>query len=191
MAKKRTAGTSTKKKSRAASASRAPARSAKAARRRTSARAKTKAKTTAKAATPKKKTAGDPLAAVAVKTGSGASPLDVGRDLVAMVNGGQIDAVEAKHWSPRIESVEGWGVAQVWRGRKAAEAKNAWWASDHVVHAITAEGPYVGASGFAVKFRMDVETRSTGQRETMEEVGVYTVANGKIVREEFMYAVPG
>jgi hypothetical protein len=36
---------------------------------------------------------------------------------------------------------------------------------------------------------MDVETKSTGKRETMNEVGVYTVQNGKIIREEFMYGV--
>ena len=51
----------------------------------------------------------------------------------------------------------------------------------------SAEGPFVGAQGFAIKFKMDVEELNTGTRRVSEEVGVYTVNNGKIVREEFMY----
>ena len=50
-----------------------------------------------------------------------------------------------------------------------------------------AEGPFVGATGFAVKFRMDIKDNSTGRRTLMEEIGVYTVLKGKIIQEEFMY----
>ncbi len=127
---------------------------------------------------------------VPISTGRGASAMDIGTDLVAMFNRGQLREIEDKYWSPGIESVEGFGVSMAWRGRKAVEAKNAWWSQDHVMHGASAEGPFVGASGFSVKYRMDVETKSTGQRETMDEVGVYTVENGRIVREEFMYAAP-
>ena len=34
---------------------------------------------------------------------------------------------------------------------------------------------------------MDVEDTTNGSRVLMEEVGVYQIQNGKIVREEFMY----
>lgn len=128
---------------------------------------------------------------VPVTTGKGPAPAEIGADLIAMFNKGQFKEIEAKYWSKDIESVEGVGVAMAWRGRKAVDAKNAWWMSDHVLHGASAEGPFVGASGFAVRFRMDVETKSTGQRQNMDEVGVYTVEKGKIVREEFMYATPG
>jgi hypothetical protein len=59
--------------------------------------------------------------------------------------------------------------------------------STHRLHGASAEGPYIGASGFSVKFAMDVEDTTTNDRSLMEEIGVYTVQNGKIVREEFMY----
>jgi hypothetical protein len=49
------------------------------------------------------------------------------------------------------------------------------------------EGPWVGATGFALKYRIDVSQKSTGQRSHMEEIAVYTVRNGKIVREEFHF----
>ena len=50
-----------------------------------------------------------------------------------------------------------------------------------------AEGPFLGSSGFAVRYRMQYKVRASGEIKTMSEVGVYTVQNGKIVREEFMY----
>lgn len=127
----------------------------------------------------------DPLAPVAVKTGSGPSPMELGAKLVADFNSGKMHLTDA--WSKDIVSIEGIGVSMAWHGRKAVDAKNAWWMSDHVVHGARAEGPYVGATGFGVKFEMDVETKSTGKREKMVEIGVYTVKNGKIVQEEFMY----
>lgn len=126
---------------------------------------------------------------VKVKTGRGPGPLEIGTDLVSMFNRGQLKEIEDKWWSPKIVSTEGTGVAMEWRGRRAVNTKNSWWTEDHVMHGGSAEGPYVGSTGFAVRYRLDVETKSTGVREVMEEVGVYTVHNGKIVREEFMYSL--
>lgn len=159
-----------------------------------------KKKKAAKKSTKKttKKSSGKPKAAKAspkpgpfnVSTGRGPSPLEIGTDLVAMFNQGLLKEIEDKYWSPQIESVEGFGVHMGWRGRQAVEGKNNWWMEDHVMHGGSAEGPYVGSTGFAVRFRLDVETKSTGKREWMEEVGVYTIKDGKIIREEFMYSVP-
>lgn len=124
-----------------------------------------------------------------ISTGSGATPLEIGRELVRLFNAGEVRSIEERFWSPDITSVEGLGVSQAWHGKAAVEGKNAWWSQDHTLHGASAEGPYVGATGFAVKFTLDVETRSTGSRVVMNEVGVYTVKNGKICREEFMYGV--
>lgn len=122
-----------------------------------------------------------------IKTGRGPSPAEIGNDLVTMFNRGQMTEIEHKWWSPKITSIEGVGVAMAWHGRKAVEEKNQGWMATHRIHGASAEGPYVGASGFAVKFAMDVEDTTNNSRVMMEEVGVYTVENGKIVREEFMY----
>lgn len=131
----------------------------------------------------------DALAPKAVKTGKGLTPAEVGADLVRMFNAGQWAEIEDKHWSPKITSIEGVGVAQAWSGRKAVRAKGKEWEADHTIHSAKAEGPFVGATGFAVKYHMDVETKSTGERIAMSEVGVYTIKNGKIVQEEFMYGM--
>lgn len=126
-----------------------------------------------------------------VTTGSGASAMELGQQLVAMFNQGKADAWVRGVWSPAIESVEGVGMSMGWRGVKAVEAKNAEWMKTHVLHGGRAEGPYVGSSGFSVKMTLDIEDTTNGKRVTMQEIGVYTVKNGKIVREEFMYHCGG
>lgn len=141
-------------------------------------------KPAAKPAAPAKLTGMHP-----VTTGNGPSALDVGKDIVSMFNRGQMAEIEAKYWSPDVASIEGLGVNLGWFGQKAVREKNEGWMKDHVIHGAAAEGPFVGSSGFAIRFKMDVETKSTGKREMMDEVGVYQLHNGKIVREEFMYGV--
>lgn len=120
-----------------------------------------------------------------VNTGRGPTPAEVGADLVALFNAGKMDEPCQKYWAPDIECIEGMGMS--FKGRKAVEAKNAEWMRTHVIHAAKAEALFVGATGFAVKFSMDVEDTANNQRIQMDEVGVYTVKNGKIIREEFMY----
>jgi len=122
-----------------------------------------------------------------VATGSGPGPAEIGSDLVALFNRAKFREIEDKWWSPNIESIEGIGTNMGWRGREAVEAKNAGWMAANTLRGASAEGPFLGSSGFAVKYHMDIEEKGTLKRTTMEEVGVYTVFNGKIVREEFMY----
>lgn len=133
------------------------------------------------------KKSGKSLAPTPVKTGKGATPAEIGSALVAHVNSGAHDDMPLwkQHFHKGFVSIEGQGLA--WTGIKAVKAKSDAWTADHAVHACTAKGPFVGATGFAVLFDMDVEVKATGQRMKMQEVGVYTVKNGKVVAEEFMY----
>lgn len=145
----------------------------------------------AKASKAKKSASASGSGMFKVSTGSGASPMELGQQLVALFNQGKADAWIAKIWAPTIESIEGVGMNMGWRGTKAVNAKNSEWMKTHIVHGARAEGPFVGSTGFAVKFAMDVEDTTNGQRISMEEVGVYTVVKGKIAREEFMYHCGG
>lgn len=124
-----------------------------------------------------------------VSTGRGATPSEIGVDLIALFNAGKADLVESRWWSPDVVSVEGVGVGLAWHGRGAADAKNREWMSKHTVLGASAEGPYVGSSGFAVKFHMHVRENQSGREQRFDEVGVFTVSEGKIIREEFMYAL--
>ena len=119
-----------------------------------------------------------------INTGKGPSAEQIGKELVANFNAGKWQ-INSKLWSPQLVCIEAGGLA--WKGVKNVEAKNAFWSKGSTPMGGIAEGPYVGATGFAVKFRMDIKDNASGRRTIMEEVGVYTVLNGKIIQEEFMY----
>ena len=92
----------------------------------------------------------------------------------------------AAYYSDGIVSVEGDGSSVT--GLAACEAKGAEWQAAHEVHGIEVEGPFVGMGQFVVRFKLDVTIKSNGQRIIADEVGIYTVEDGKIVREVFLFA---
>ena len=76
------------------------------------------------------------------------------------------------------------------KGLEAIRGKNRWFFENHDLHKEEAKGPFVNGDRFSVLLGMDVTPRSgeqKGKRTHMEEVAVYTVKNGRIVREEFFY----
>lgn len=121
-----------------------------------------------------------------ISSGGGASPAELGKTLVTLFNQNKADDWIKSVWSKNIESIEGTG--QVARGPAQILAKWDWWTSNHEVMGASAEGPYVGATGFAAKYQLHVKDKSTGTDMHMTEVAVYTVEKGKITREEFMYS---
>ena len=74
--------------------------------------------------------------------------------------------------------------------RPGFESKNQWFAENHEVHSVEIDGPFLGENQFALRFKLDVTPKMSGQRVKMTEVGVYTVEGDKIVREEFYYNAP-
>ena len=119
-----------------------------------------------------------------VSTGSGPTAEQIGKQLVENYNKGKWQ-INTKLWSPKLIGIEGGGLA--WHGIKNVEAKNKFWSKGNTPLGGVADGPYLGSTGFAVKFRMDIKDNASGKRTIMEEIGVYTVKNGKIIQEEFMY----
>jgi SnoaL-like domain len=75
------------------------------------------------------------------------------------------------------------------KGLDAIRGKSKWWAENHTVHKAEVFGPYPHDDRFAVRFLYDVTHKPSGKRFTMDEVGLFTVVNGKITREEFFYPV--
>ena len=72
------------------------------------------------------------------------------------------------------------------RGIKGVREKIDWWVNAMEVHSFKTSGPFVAHDRFVVQYDIDVTDKASGQRRQMSEVGVYTVKNGKIVREEFL-----
>lgn len=84
-----------------------------------------------------------------------------------------------------IASVEFGG--HVTTGKQAVIQKSERWASTTEIHGEVCRGPFFdGNDRFAVTFEFDVTPKATGKRQKQEEVGLYTVKDGKIVREEFL-----
>jgi ketosteroid isomerase-like protein len=80
------------------------------------------------------------------------------------------------------------GTGREVRGRDGIRAKWAWWEQTFTVHHADLEGPFLsGDDRFAVIYEIDAEHKESGHREKMREVALYHVADGRIVREEFMY----
>lgn len=117
--------------------------------------------------------------------------MEIGNTLVRMVNAGEDRAFSAAHYAADVVSIEGQGSEEMPAridGLEAVKGKEDWWHANHEVHALTAEGPYVGhrEDQFAVRFILDV-TPTGGERMQMDEVALYTVRDGKIAQEEFLY----
>jgi len=75
-------------------------------------------------------------------------------------------------------------------GIDAIKGKNQWWSENHEVHGGDGNGPFPHGDRFILIFNFDVTPKcgpTAGQRMQMEEAGLYTVAEGKIVKEEFFY----
>ena len=72
------------------------------------------------------------------------------------------------------------------RGKEGVRGKIDWWVNAMEVHSFKASEPFVAHDRFVVQYDADVTDKSSKKRFQLSEVGVYTVKNGKIVREEFL-----
>ena len=72
------------------------------------------------------------------------------------------------------------------RGIEAVRGKTDWWVSNIQVHSVRVSEPFVAHDLFVVQYDLDFTDKNSKQRTQASEVGVYTVKNGKIVREEFL-----
>ncbi len=72
------------------------------------------------------------------------------------------------------------------RGIEAVRGKTDWWVNNMDVHSVKVSGPFVAHDRFVVQYDIDATEQNSKKRMQMSEVGVYTVKDGKIVREEFL-----
>jgi ketosteroid isomerase-like protein len=116
----------------------------------------------------------------------------IANDFVKICATGNFDEAGEKYWSPDIVSIEPMpGDMQQARGLAAVKAKGEWWYANHEIHGVTVDGPYVNGNQFIVRFQMDITPKETGQRMQMDEMGIYDLVDGKIVRESFFYNMGG
>jgi SnoaL-like domain len=97
-------------------------------------------------------------------------------------------------YDKNIVSVEAYGMggeSPEKRGIEAVRGKTDWWVNNMEIHNFKASDPFVAHDRFVVQYDVDCTEKESKKRMQMSEVGVYTVNNGKIVREEFLPRVGG
>ena len=90
------------------------------------------------------------------------------KDIISVEAGGMGDEPPEKH------------------GIDAVRGKVDWWVNSMEVHSFKVSGPFVAHDRFVVQYDVDVTDKDSKKRMQLSEVGVYTVKDGKIVREEFL-----
>ncbi|MGH1363752.1 MAG: SnoaL-like domain-containing protein [Calditrichia bacterium] len=118
------------------------------------------------------------------------STMDIANKMVALCKEGKgIEAIETLFSDDvvSIEAVAAPGVEREVHGKEAVKGKNEWWINSHEVHSMEMTGPWPHGDRFIVGFEIEVTVKESGQRWQMSEVGLYTVKDGKIVKEEFFY----
>ena len=113
----------------------------------------------------------------------------IARKFVELCRAGKNFDVMRTMYAPDIVSVEGDGKETAGQGPVIKKSED--WGADKTFHGETVAGPFFNGATpdqFAVYFTLDVTPKATGQRITLEEVGVYTVnKDDKITREQFFY----
>ena len=87
-----------------------------------------------------------------------------------------------------VEAADYQGLGREMRGKDAILAKNVAWFKDNDVHSASVTGPFVSPERFAVWYSFEWTRKASGERVQFTEVAVYTVVDGKIAHEEFLYA---
>jgi ketosteroid isomerase-like protein len=114
---------------------------------------------------------------------------EVGKKLVEICRKGEWMKALNELYAKDIVSVEaqaGENMPAEMRGIDQVRGKTEWWEKNMEVHSAKVTGPFVARNTFVVQFDVDVTDRASKKRMRMSEVGVYTVKDGKVAREEFL-----
>src|SRR5262245_9180015 len=120
------------------------------------------------------------------------SASEIAKKYVALCKEGKNEECPNELFSKDAVSVEAGappGQDRAANGLDAIRAKSKSWGENHTVHKAEVQGPYPHDDRFAVRFVYDITNKPSGKRFTMDEVALFTVANGKIVKEEFFYTM--
>lgn len=114
---------------------------------------------------------------------------EVANRLVTLCREGKYEQVVKELYSPNIVSVEPEGMPnRIVQGLEAIAEKGARFQSMlEKMNANVISDPVVAENFFSISMCMNVQMKGSPVAIDMDEVCVYTVKEGKIVREEFFY----
>jgi len=114
---------------------------------------------------------------------------EVATKLVELCRKGEWRKALEELYAKEIVSVEAHEMENMpaeMRGIDQVRGKTDWWEKNMEVHSAKVGGPFVARDKFVVQFDIDVTEKGSNKRMQMSEVGIYTVKDGKVVREEFL-----
>ncbi len=120
------------------------------------------------------------------------STIEVAKRYVELVSENKNEECLSELFAKDAVSVEAGappGQDRAARGLDAIRAKSKWWADNHTVHSAAVDGPYPHDDRFAVRFSYEITFKPENRRFKMNEVGLFTVKDDKIVKEEFFYSM--
>lgn len=112
---------------------------------------------------------------------------EIAQGLVDLCKEGKFDEAGERYYSSDIVSLEPHGDPAEVRGIDAVKAKSEWWSENFEVNNADVVGPFINGDQFAVMFNLDTTNKKSGEHAKLEEVAIYTVRDGKIVHERFLY----
>lgn len=117
--------------------------------------------------------------------------MTLANELVAGCREGRARANLDRLYAEDAVSVEAFdqGGGREAHGRTAIHGKHDWWDAnmEDLGGSVSDPLPH-GDDRFAVIFEAEGREKATGNTFSMKEVAIYTVAGGRIVREEFFYS---
>lgn len=117
--------------------------------------------------------------------------MEIARKMVELCRQGKDNEALDTLFADNVVSVEpyAWwpGAPQEAKGIAALKGKSEWWLANHEIHSASVTGPWPHGDRFVVGFQYDLTNKPSGKRMKIDEIGLYSVRNEKIVREEFFY----
>ncbi len=119
------------------------------------------------------------------------STQEIANRLVELCRAGDYETCYKELFDPNVWSIEPEGAlgGKVQGLEAIAEKGKRWNEMMEEFHGSSVGDPIVSGNHFACTMMMEATFKEVG-REKMEEICVYEVQNGKIVKEQFFYNVP-
>ena len=114
----------------------------------------------------------------------------VAHKLIEYVRAWASDKAWEELYSPDVVSVEANPNSPDVMGIDAIIEKNEKRNDMAEIHAVEISEPLITKNYFVVTYDIDATYREIGVRSSEDEVAIYRVKNGKIVREEYVYDMP-
>ena len=120
------------------------------------------------------------------------SPTHVAQRLVELCRQGAYETAQSELYAADAVSIEPEGApTPTVKGLPAIIAKGKHFVETIEVHGGSVSDPIVAGPFFSISMTIDATARAGGPRFQMEEICLYEVRDGKIVREQFFYPLEG